>query len=63
MPSVVLSKTVVLEELPKSAFGVPEIYEIYARVPQDEHPEEEEDDDNFEGEHTCEDLWESGEDM
>jgi hypothetical protein len=32
-------------------------------VSQDEHPEEEEDDDNFEGEYTCEDLWESGEEM
>jgi hypothetical protein len=36
--------------------------EIYARVPEDEHPEEE-DDDNFEGGNTCESLWESGEEM
>ncbi len=37
MPAVDLAKAVVLEELPKAGFGVPE---IYARVPEDEHPED-----------------------
>ena len=47
---VVLSKTVGLEVLPKKGFGVSE---IHARVSLDEHPEDQEGDHNFEGEHTC----------